>query len=66
MRVFVAQLDRALPSEGKGCAFKSHRGRFGRFGSEVDDEFQKTSQFVQCLFADRFGIRIVRVQILTL
>ncbi len=26
--VLVAQLDRALPSEGKGCAFKSRRGRF--------------------------------------
>ena len=34
----IAQLDRALPSEGKGCAFKSHRGRFGRFVREVDAE----------------------------
>ena len=59
MRVFVAQLDRALPSEGKGCAFKSHRGRFGRFVREVDAESEEILQFVQYLFADRFGIRIV-------
>ena len=28
LKVLVAQLDRALPSEGKGCAFESRRGRF--------------------------------------
>ena len=61
MRVFVAQLDRALPSEGKGCAFKSHRGRSGTFLREIDVESEEILQFVQCFFADCFGIRIVKV-----